>query len=87
MPALPKLPRNWPAWLAVIEQPPASTMVTVLPATVQTVLVFETNVTGSPELALAVRTIGALPALTSFSAPNAIVCDWLPGAPRSMLTE
>jgi hypothetical protein len=42
-----------PAWLAVIEQEPPATIVTVLPETVQTGVVVETKLTASPELAVA----------------------------------
>ena len=67
-----------PGWLAVIEQVPAVTIVTVEPDTVQTALVFDAKVTGSPELAVAVSVNGATPSVTVVSGPKVIVCDpWL----------
>ena len=44
-----------PAWLAVIEQVPPFTRVTVPEETVQTVSEFDVKATVSPELAVAVR--------------------------------
>ena len=63
-----------PAWLAVIEQEPPATIVTVLPATVQTEVVVEAKLTGRPELAVALTVNGAAPKLTLPSAPKVIVC-------------
>ena len=45
----------------MIEQVPAETIVTALPETVQTDVVPEVNVTGSPELAVAPIAIGVVP--------------------------
>ena len=64
-----------PAWLAVIEQAPPATIVTVLPATVQTEVVVEAKLTARPELAVAVTVNGVTPYATPLSAPKAIVCD------------
>src|ERR1700722_17670285 len=55
-----------PGWLAVIEQVPTLTGGTLAPETVQTATEFETKVTVSPELAVAVKAMGAGPV-------------WLPG--------
>jgi hypothetical protein len=59
--------------VAVIEQVPVPTMVTVVPATVQTAGVVDRKLTGRPELAVAVMVNGAAPKLTAFRAPNVIV--------------
>ena len=64
-----------PAWLAVIEQDPPATIVTVLPATVQTDVVVEAKLTASPELAVAVTVNGETPYVTLLNAPKVIVCD------------
>src|ERR1039458_1956308 len=64
----------FPAWFAVIEQEPAATIVTVLPATVQTAGVADPKLTARPELAVAPTVNGAAPKLTLPSAPNVIVC-------------
>jgi len=64
-----------PAWLAVIEQDPPTTIVTVLPATVQTDVVVEAKLTDIPELAVAVTVNGETPYVTLLSAPKVIVCD------------
>ena len=50
-----------PAWLAAIVHVPAATRETVLPDTEQTSGVTDENVTGSPELAVALTAKGALP--------------------------
>ena len=63
-----------PGWLAVIEQEPPATIVTVLPETVQTEVVVEAKLTARPELAVALTVNGAAPYVTSLSAPNAMVC-------------
>jgi hypothetical protein len=62
-----------PAWLAVIEQVPGAMRVTVAPETVQTGTVVEAKLTGSPELAVALRLKGAEPATTLLNGPKAIV--------------
>ena len=64
-----------PAWLAVIEQAPGATIVTVLPAMVQTDVVVEAKLTARPELAVALTVNGETPKLTLLSAPNVMVCD------------
>jgi hypothetical protein len=64
-----------PAWLAVMEHDPAATIVTVLPATVQTAVVVEVKLTGRPELAVALTGNGAAPNVTLFRTPKVIVCD------------
>jgi hypothetical protein len=47
-----------PAWLAVIEQVPAMSGVSVEPLTMQTLVVVEAKLTVSPELAVAVKANG-----------------------------
>ena len=64
-----------PAWLAVIEQEPPATIVTVLPATVQTEVVVEAKLTAKPELAVAPMANGEIPKLTPFNEPKVMVCD------------
>jgi hypothetical protein len=64
-----------PAWLAVIEHEPPATIVTVLPAMVQTAVVVEAKLTANPELAVAVTVNGDTPYVAPLSAPNVIVCD------------
>ena len=59
----------------MIEQDPPATIVTVLPATVQTGVVVEAKLTASPELAVAPIVNGATPRPTLLSAPKVIVCD------------
>jgi hypothetical protein len=51
----------FPTWLAVIEQMPVETRITVFPETVQTAFVPEAKLTGSPELAVALTLNGAVP--------------------------
>ena len=51
----------FPGWLAVMEQVPTATIVSVVPATVQTGVVVEAKVAASPELALAEMANGATP--------------------------
>ena len=63
-----------PACVAVIEQEPGATSVTVLPETVQTPTVVEAKSTGSPELAVAARANGAAPMATLPGATKLIVC-------------
>jgi hypothetical protein len=62
----------FPLWEAVIEQVPVATMVTVVPATVQTAGVVDKKLTGRPELAVAVSVNGVAPKLTAFRLPNVI---------------
>ena len=50
-----------PGWLAVMKQVPVATSVTVAPETVQTGLVYDVNVTGRPELAVALSAGGEEP--------------------------
>jgi hypothetical protein len=50
-----------PAWLAVIEQVPAVSSVTVDPATVHTAGVVDAKVTARPEVAVAVTVNGGPP--------------------------
>jgi hypothetical protein len=38
-------------------------------------VIVDAKLTGSPELAVALMENGAIPSVTSLSAPNAIVCD------------
>jgi hypothetical protein len=64
----------FPAWVAVIEHAPTATIVTVVPETVHTGIVFEANVTASPELALAEIGNAAAPNATLPRALNVIVC-------------
>ena len=64
----------FPAWLAVIEQVPAATIVTVAVDTVQTAVVVETKLTARPELAVALIMNGDAPRLTLLSGANVIVC-------------
>ncbi len=53
-----------PVWLAVIEQRPAPTRVTVTPWTVQTVGLLDANVTGNPVVAVAPGKVkGAVPSV------------------------
>jgi hypothetical protein len=44
-----------PGWLAVIEQVPVPSKVATIAVTVQTAGLFDVNVTGSPELAVALN--------------------------------
>ena len=50
-----------PAWLAVIVQVPAARIVTLLPETVQTLVVPEVKLTVRPALLVALRVIGPVP--------------------------
>jgi hypothetical protein len=65
----------FPACVAVMEQVPAATIVTIAPATLQTAAVVEAKLTVRPELAAAVIANGAMPKLTSLSGPNSMA--WL----------
>lgn len=62
-----------PAWLAASVQLPAATKVKAVPLTVHTAGVLDANVTGRPELALAIKAAGALPSV------------WLPGDTKVMV--
>jgi hypothetical protein len=72
-----------PAWLAVIEQFPAATIVTIVTVeldtvdTVQTAVVVELKVTSRPEEAVALMVNGATPNVTGLNRLNAIVCEVL----------
>jgi hypothetical protein len=59
----------------MIEQEPSATMVTVLPAAVQTAGVVEAKLTARPELAVALTVNGETSRLTLLSAPKVMVCD------------
>ena len=61
---------------------PAATTVTVLPLTVQMVVVVEVNVTGSPDDAVALIVNGATPSVTLAIAGNVMVCV----APEEIVT-
>lgn len=63
-----------PDWLAVMEQTPVSSRVTVVPETVQTDVLLEAYVTFNPELSVALTGKGAVPKVRLLSAPNVIVC-------------
>lgn len=62
-----------PAWFAAIVQSPAPRIVTVLPETLQTAGVVELNVTGRPEVAVALMVNGGSPKALLPSAPNEMV--------------
>ena len=62
-----------PAWLAVAEQVPALSSVSVLPLTVQTAGVMEAKLTARPEVAVAANGAAAVPRV------------WLPGAVKLMV--
>ena len=62
-----------PPWLAVIEQVPTATIITVLPETVQTEDVYA-KLTASPELAVALSENGETPRLSILTGPKVIVC-------------
>ena len=74
-----------PGWIAVMEQVPPATIVTVVPVTVQTDVVVELKLTVKPELAVALIVNGAVPAGTFDSVLKVIVCacstenDWVTG--------
>ena len=63
-----------PAWLAVMEQVPPAIGVTLMPRTVQIVLLFEANVTARLEVAVALNAAGPLPATSSLSGLKVMVC-------------
>jgi len=60
-----------PLWLAAIVQVPEVTPVTMLPATVQTPVVVDVNVTASPEVAVADAVV--VPLTLSIAGANEIV--------------
>ena len=64
-----------PACEAVIEQPPTETSVTLVPDTVQTAAELLVKLTGSPEVAVAVRLTGPEPSAVSAGCVRLIVCD------------
>ena len=73
-----------PAWLAAIVHVPVVASVTVLPATVHTLVLVELNAMASPEVALAETVNGAVPKVLPASAakvmvwfPFAILNDWV----------
>jgi hypothetical protein len=68
----------FPACVAVIEQVPVATTVTIVPAAVQTAGVVEAKLTASPELAVAVSANAEMPKLTLPGWGNKIV--WVVGA-------
>jgi hypothetical protein len=61
--------------LAVIEQVPIPTIVTVLPATLQTAPVVEVNITGRPDVAVAEIVNGATGYDASLRGPKVIVWE------------
>jgi len=62
----------------VIEQAPGATIVTVLPATVQTDVVVEAKLTARPELAVAAIGNGPVPKPALLKDPKVMACDpWL----------
>jgi hypothetical protein len=67
----------------VIEQVPAVTSVTVLPATVQTAGLSEANATANPELAVAFNATGEEPRISLLGAANVIVWPDPTEEPRS----
>src|SRR5579862_2056653 len=62
-----------PPWLAVMEQTPSATRVTVVPEIVHTPVLIEVKATESPELALALTVNGADPTVRLGSALNVMV--------------
>jgi hypothetical protein len=64
----------FPLWLAVMEHEPAPTIAIVIPATVHTAGVFETIVSGKPELAVAFTESGEDRKATDANAPSEIDC-------------
>jgi hypothetical protein len=75
-----------PAWLAVIEQDPPPTIVTVVPETVQTEGVVEAKLTARPELAVAPTVNAEAPYVASLSGSNVIVCGGKGGI-KTVLAE
>ena len=64
----------FPGWVAVLEQVPVATMVTVFPETVHTRGVVEAKPTGSPELAVALMVNGGVPITTLDRGAKAMLC-------------
>src|SRR5712671_4023615 len=77
--AVPNTP--FPDCVAVTEQTPPPTAVTIAPATVQTAGVLEARFTARPELAIALIAKGDTPKITSGSGTKVIVCDADPPVP------
>jgi hypothetical protein len=69
---------EFPGWLAVIEQMPTATMVTMLPDTVHTEVVVEVKLTVRPELAVALIANGPTPTGTLLRGPKVMVCGVAP---------
>lgn len=79
-----------PGWLAVTEQAPALTKVTVVPLTVQTLGEVEANDTAKPDVDVAVKAAGTRPQLVLTGAAKVMVWavrgaaattkDWLTAA-------
>ena len=63
-----------PAWLAVTEQLPALTKVTVVPLTVQTLGVVEAKATARPEVDVADKAAGTWPQVALPGAVKVMVC-------------
>ena len=63
-----------PAWLAVIEHEPVWRSVSVVPETVQTLVVVEAKATVRPEVAVAVSVSGEAESEALGSAAKLIVC-------------
>jgi hypothetical protein len=74
----------FPDWLAVIEQVPAASTVTVVPLTVQMLAVFEAKVTVRPELAVALTVNGVTPRVTLLNGANVMV--WVPETEKVWVT-
>ena len=66
-----------PAWFALIVQVPMALSVSVVPLTVQIVVVADVNVTARPEVAVALSTAGDWSMRSGGSAANVIVCAFL----------
>ena len=62
-----------PAWVAWMVQVPALTSVTLPPETVQTGKVVDVNATVRPDVAVALRGMGAVPIIWFVSVPKAMV--------------
>ena len=62
-----------PLWLAVIEQVPAETSVSVVPETEQMLLLLEAKETESPEVAVAERVTVPVPKVRGESAPKVML--------------
>jgi hypothetical protein len=74
----------FPVWLAVIEQVPGATSVTVAPETVHTLRVGEAKLTERPEPAVALTANGAIPNKTLLRGAKVIVCgSWLMTKPAT----